>query len=77
MALSSVLFLDNSEVLKTLEYYWIGMLFLMTLGYFFYAQYEGKKYNTCTSCQIGNIVAMAVIKTIHITGLFLLTYFLL
>ena len=77
VALSSVLFLDNSEVLKTLEYYWIGILFLTTLGYFFYAQYEGKKYNTCTSCQIGNIVAMAVIKTIHITGLFLLTYFLL
>ena len=76
VALGSVIFLENTEVLKTLEYYWIGILFLTTLGYFFYAQYEGKKYNACTSCQIGNIAAMTVIKSIHICGLFLLTYWL-
>ena len=76
IALGSLLFLENTEVLKTLEYYWIGILFLTTFGYFFYAQYEGKKYNSCTSCQIGNIAAMTLIKSIHITGLFLLTYWL-
>ena len=76
VALGSVLFLENTEVLKTLEYYWIGILLLTTLGYFFYAQYEGKKYNACTSCQIGNIAAMTLIKVIHITGLFLLVYWL-
>jgi len=77
VALSASLFLDNTHVLKTIEYYWIGILFLTTFGYFFYAQYEGKKYNSCTSCQIGNIAAMTLIKSIHISGLFLLVYWLL
>jgi peptide deformylase len=77
IALGSVFFLDNTQLLKTLEYYWIGILLLTTFGYFFYAQYEGRKYNSCTSCQIGNIAAMTLIKTIHITGLFLLTYWLI
>jgi peptide deformylase len=77
IALGSMLFLENTELLKTLEYYLIGILLLSTLGYFFYAQYEGKKHNSCTSCQIGNIAAMTLIKSIHIFGLFLLTYWLL
>ncbi|CAA6812450.1 MAG: Peptide deformylase (EC [uncultured Sulfurovum sp.] len=78
VVLTSSFLLSDSHLnmLKSLEYILIALLFLLTLGYFFYAQYEGKKYNTCTSCQIGNIVAMTLIKSIHITGLFLLTYWL-
>jgi peptide deformylase len=76
IALSATLFLDETSLLRTVEYYWVGILFLVTVGYFFYAQYEGKKYNACTSCQIGNIAAMTLIKTIHISGLFLLIYWL-
>jgi hypothetical protein len=76
VALGSLFFIENTELLKTFEYYWIGLLLLSTLGYFFYAQYEGKKYNSCTSCQIGNISAMTLIKSIHISGLFFLSYFL-
>ena len=77
VALSSSFFLNDTTLLKTFEYGLIGILFLITFGYFFYAQYEGKKYRSCTSCQIGNIAAMTLIKTIHIAGLFLLTYWLL
>ena len=77
VALGSLLFLEDTQILKILEYYWIGILFLTTFGYFFYAQYEGKKYNSCTSCQIGNIAAMTLIKSVHITSLFLLVYWLL
>ena len=79
IALISKLFLDNSalETVKSVEYSLVGVLFLMIIGYFFYAQYEGKKYRTCTSCQIGNIAAMTLIKTVHILGLFLLSYWLL
>jgi peptide deformylase len=79
IALISKLFLDASalETLKSIEYSLVGILFLLVVGYFFYAQYEGKKYKTCTSCQLGNIAAMTLIKTIHILGLFLLSYWLL
>ncbi len=78
LALIPSFFLDDSalNILKNLEYSLIGLLFLVTFSYFFYAQYEGKKFNNCSSCQIGNIAAMTLIKTIHITGLFLLTYWL-
>ena len=74
VALIPSLFLEASglELLKNLEYGLIGVLFLITLIYFFYAQYEGKKFSACSSCQIGNIAAMTLIKSIHITGLFLL-----
>lgn len=77
--LASKFFLSISqiEMLKSIEYTLMGLLFLITLGYFFYAQYEGKKYSSCTSCQLGNIAAMTLIKTIHIFGLFLLSYWLL
>ena len=76
VALATSFFLENSSLLRTVEYYWVGILFLMTVGYFFYAQYEGKQYNNCTSCQLGNIAAMTLIKTIHISGLFLLVSWL-
>jgi len=71
------LFISETNFIKNLEYTLITLLILTTIVYFFYAQYEGKKYNNCTSCQIGNIMAMTVIKSVHILGLFLLVYFLL
>ncbi len=79
VALASKFFLDENAIstLKTIEYSLVSVLFLLVVGYFFYAQYEGKKYRTCTSCQLGNIAAMTLIKTVHILGLFLLTYWLL
>ncbi|CAA6805851.1 MAG: Peptide deformylase (EC [uncultured Sulfurovum sp.] len=79
LALTSSFFLEGSalNLLKTFEYSLIAILCLAIVTYFFYAQYEGKKFKYCTSCQIANIAAMTLIKSIHITGLFLLVYFLL
>lgn len=77
LALSTNFFIEDSTLLKNLEYLLVALLYLATATYFFYAQYEGKKYNHCTSCQIANVAAMTLIKTIHITGLLLLIYFLL
>lgn len=79
LALSLSFFLESSSLalLQTLEYTLIILLLLATTTYFFYAQYESKKYNHCTSCQIANVAAMTLIKTVHITALFLLTYLLL
>lgn len=38
----------------------IGVIVFMAV-YFIYAQYEGKKYKQCTSCQIGNIIGTVAI----------------
>lgn len=43
--------------------------FVLLIIYFFYAQYEGAKYTSCTSCQIGNIIGVTII---HLTKLAIL-----
>ena len=45
--------------------------------YFFYAQYEGKQYTSCSSCQIGNIIGTATISLIKLSVLMFLSYMFL
>lgn len=47
----------------------IGVLALM-VGFFFYAQYDAKKYNSCSSCQIGNNIGV-IVKKISLAGVVL------
>ena len=65
------------NIVKTVENY--GMIFMLSLliVYFFYAQYEGKQYKNCSSCQIGNIIGVTTISLVKLLVLFLLNYFLL
>ncbi len=51
-------------------------VFVLTIIYFFYAQYEGKKYTSCTSCQIGNIVGEMAIVFVKLSILTISSYFL-
>jgi cadmium resistance protein CadD (predicted permease) len=53
----------------------LSMLILLVI-YFFYAQYEGKQYKNCTSCQIGNIIGTTAIGLAKLGVLFILTYFI-
>ena len=66
-----------SSTLKTYENYLSLTLLCMLTVYFFYAQYEGKQYTNCSSCQLGNIVGTTVIQAVRILLLFLASYFLL
>ena len=77
IASSFFLSVELLNSLKMAENYLMIFLSMLIVLYFFYAQYEGKSYSTCTSCQIGNIMALTLIKTIHVTALFLANYFLL
>ena len=78
MGVASSFFLSTEmlALLKMAENYLMIFLAFLTVGYLFYAPYEGKQYTTCTSCQMGNIMALTLIKTIHISLLFLANYFL-
>jgi peptide deformylase len=68
---------EHIKILTSAEnYLMLFMLFLLVV-YFFYAQYEGKQYKHCTSCQIGNIIGTTAISASKLLILFLLTYFLL
>ncbi len=72
------LFIDNTSVLKdiwtSLLYASVGVAFIDVV-YFFYAQYEGKKQSSCSSCQIGNIIGTALIVALKLTLIMLLAYF--
>ncbi|EDZ63161.1 peptide deformylase [Sulfurimonas gotlandica GD1] len=48
----------------------------LSLIYFFYAQYEGKQFTSCTSCQIGNIIGTTVITLIKLTLIMLISFFI-
>ena len=73
-------FFMSQEMLGTLvsvENYTMIFMSLLIIIYFFYAQYEGKQYKHCTSCQIGNIIGTTIVSLIKLGALFLLNFFLL
>jgi len=80
VALVGSLFIKDKEILNVLwdyeMYTSLGVLALQ-ITYFFYAQYEGKRYSSCVSCQIGNIVATTVISIIRLSVLMFTSYFLI
>jgi len=72
-------FFTAEETLDTLSkvqnYTLLTMLALIIL-YFFYAQYEGKQYKHCTSCQIGNIIGTSVVLILKLSVLSIAAYFI-
>jgi len=70
----------NEEISQQLWQYQTYLFFsaiVLNVIYFFYAQYEGKKFTSCTSCQIGNIIGTTVISLIKLFVIILLSYFIM
>lgn len=73
-------FFVEQDTADSIWQYQVNLSFLavgLNIIYFFYAQYEGKKFTSCTSCQIGNIIGTAVISLIKVGILMLLSYFIM
>ena len=68
---------ENLITLQLIENYSMTFLLLLIVVYFFYAQYEGKQYKHCTSCQIGNIIGTTILSLMKLLVLFALNYFLI
>ncbi|MGB5505241.1 MAG: peptide deformylase [Sulfurovum sp.] len=77
LLLSFFLNTETVHILKSAENTLMLILLLLMVVYFFYAQYEGKQYKHCTSCQIGNIIGTLLILSVKMILLFLGNYFLL
>jgi peptide deformylase len=79
IALGTKFFISEANILllKNVETIILAAMGTTLIGYFFYAQYEGKQYKQCTSCQIGNIIGSTAIASIRLIILALATYFLL
>lgn len=71
------IFVDKESQATLWEYQiYAGYLALaLNTIYFFYAQYEGKLYTTCSSCQLGNIIGTTAISLSKLALIMLLSYF--
>jgi peptide deformylase len=54
---------NTQEQIYRVDKYALCLIPLLLIAYFFYAQYESKKYKQCTSCQMGNIIGSVLIMT--------------
>ena len=68
---------ETTAIIKTAENILMLTILALIVIYFFFAQYEGKQYKHCTSCQIGNIIGTVAILTVKLSLLFLANYFIL
>ncbi len=49
------------EIISIADRYLLALSFVSIICYFFYAQYESKKYKQCTSCQTGHTVGVSIL----------------
>ena len=63
------------DYLNINNYLYPSIIALM-IGFFFYAQYEAKKYRQCSSCQIGNNIGVIVKRVTLATVLFAVSHFI-
>lgn len=68
---------ESLKSLVTAENYIMILMSSLIVIYFLYAQYEGKQYKHCTSCQIGNIIGTTIVLLMKLTLLFLAYYFII
>jgi len=76
--LGASFFIEETTLLSSFwEYQLYGSFGVLALNivYFFYAQYEGSKYTSCSSCQIGNIIGTTVISLIKLTLIMGVSFF--
>ena len=74
------LFNISKDTLKswyTYDKYATLAVIALLIGFFFYAQYEAKKYKQCTSCQIGNQIGIIIIRAGVLAILSVASYFIL
>jgi len=64
------------ETLSSVQNYTLATMLFLIVIYFFYAQYEGKQYKHCTSCQIGNIIGTSVVLILKLSALSIVAYFI-
>ena len=79
ISLLSPLFGFEEETLQTIysfDKFIFPMIIILMISFFFYAQYEAKKYNSCSSCQIGNNIGVIVKRISIATVLAIASYFI-
>jgi hypothetical protein len=80
LTLFAPLFNFSKETIQTLysvDKFLLPLIFILMLGFFFYAQHEAKRFKQCTSCQIGNNIGVIIKRCIAGILLMMGAYFFL
>jgi peptide deformylase len=64
------------QTLYSIDKFLLPVIIILMIGFFFYAQYEAKKYSQCSSCQIGNNIGV-IIKRVTAAIVFSIAIFFL
>lgn len=78
--LLSSFFISDKGLLGSLWDYQLfasSFVVVLELFYFFYAQYEGKLYTSCSSCQLGNIIGTTMVALVKLSFIVLISYFVI
>ncbi|MFT7859467.1 MAG: peptide deformylase [Sulfurimonas sp.] len=70
-------FIEDKKILSNVWQYQLFTSYFVTLltaVYVVYGRYEGSKYTSCTSCQIGNILGSAFIALFKLSVVMVLSY---
>ena len=67
---------ETIETIYAIDKFLFPTIIVLMIAFFFYAQYEARKYKQCSSCQIGNNIGV-IIKRVTIGTLFaIVSYFI-
>jgi peptide deformylase len=77
LVLGASFFTPETYDMWTYQSYLGTSVLVLNIIYFFYAQYEGRDYISCSGCQIGNIIGTAVISLIKTSVIMVASYFLI
>jgi peptide deformylase len=77
LLLGASFFLSEDVNMLSYQTYLAVSVVVLNIVYFFYAQYEGREYISCSGCQIGNIIGTVAISLLRVSVLMLLSYFLI
>jgi len=67
---------ETIETIYAVDKFLFPSIIVLMIVFFFYAQYEAKKYKQCSSCQIGNNIGVMVKRGVAALALAIGAYFL-
>jgi len=67
---------ETIETIYTIDKFLFPSIVLLMIVFFFYAQYEAKKFSQCSSCQVGNNIGVIVKRSVAAFALAVGAYFL-
>lgn len=68
---------ETIQTIYTIDKFLFPTILVLMVSFFFYAQYEAKKYSQCSSCQIGNNIGVVVKRSVAALVFAVGAYFIL